>query len=117
MASSPLPSLDGRVFRMVSSTTSRVDPVSPTVFRYSERDGAIWGEYEGDTVTFGRFVGVREPRAVRVSFVHVLREGGSVVAGEGNSDIEEHDGLLRLVEHYEMHGAAQRSVCEELREA
>ena len=116
MTSSSLPSLDGRVFRMVSSTTSRVDPASPTVFRYSERAGAIWGEYDGDTVAFGRFVGVRAPRAIRVSFVHVLRKDGTVVEGEGNSDIREQDGLLRLVEHYEMHGSAQLSVCEEVQE-
>lgn len=114
MTSSVIPSLDGRVFRMESSTTSTVDPVSPTVFRYFEKDGAIWGDYDGDTVTFGRFVGTRAPRGIRVSFVHVLKSDGAVVTGHGDSEIEERDGLLRLIEHYEMHGASQLSVCVEM---
>jgi len=109
-----LPSLDGRTFKMVSSTTSVVDPAAPSVFRYSERDGVVWGDYTGDTVTFGRFVGTRTGDRIRVSFVHVLVRDGSVVTGEGESDIEEHDGVLRLVEHYEMYGAAQLSVCVEV---
>ena len=98
---------------MASSTTSVVDPDSPTVFRYFERDGALWGEYEGDTVTFGRFVGAREDDLIRISFVHVLAGDGSVVRGEGESEIEALDGALRLVEHYTMHGAPQLSVCVE----
>ena len=112
-----LPSLDGRVFKMVSSTTSAVDPDAPSVFRYFERDGLVWGEYTGDTVTLGRFVGTREGDAIRISFGHVLKEGGRVVTGSGASDIEAADeGLLRLVEHYEMHGAPQLSVCVEVAE-
>ena len=39
---------------MVSSTESEVDPSSPTIFDYHERDGMIWGEYEGDTVRIGQ---------------------------------------------------------------
>ncbi|MGI6878991.1 hypothetical protein [Microbacterium sp. gxy059] len=113
MTSSPIPSLDGRVFRMESSTTSDVDPDAPTVFRYFEKDGAIWGDYEGDTVTFGRFVGTRQPRTIWVSFVHVLKRDGAVVTGSGESELEERDGLLRLIEHYEMHGSPQLSVCVE----
>lgn len=110
-----LPSLDGRRFRMVSSTTSVVDPDAPSVFEYFERDGAIWGGYEGDTVTFGKFVGTRTADKIWVSFVHVLVADGTVVTGDGESDLElaEHGGI-RLVEHYEMHGAPQLSVCEEI---
>lgn len=103
---------------MVSSTTSAVDPDDPSVFHYFEQDGAIWGDYSGDTVTIGRFVGTRTGDTIRVSFVHVLVADGSVVTGDGESDIEVgDDGLLRLVEHYEMHGAAQLSVCVETRSA
>lgn len=100
---------------MVSSTTSVVNPDAPSVFRYFERDGVIWGDYSGDTVTFGRFVGTRTNDTIRVSFVHVLVETGAVVNGDGESEIEAgDDGALRLVEHYEMHGAAQLSVCVEV---
>jgi len=114
-ATASIPSLDGRRFRMVSSTTSAVDPDSPSVFSYWERDGAIWGDYEGDTVTFGRFVGTRTGDTIWVSFVHVLAADGTVVTGDGESELEITDaGLIRLVEHYEMHGAPQLSVCEEI---
>ncbi|RUR03616.1 hypothetical protein ELQ94_00255 [Labedella endophytica] len=100
---------------MVSSTTSAVDPNSPSTFRYVEADGMIWGDYTGDTVTIGRFVGTRTGDTIWVSFVHVLAADGSVVTGDGESEIETtDDGLLRLVEHYEMHGAPQLSVCVEV---
>ncbi|WP_245647362.1 hypothetical protein [Microbacterium hydrocarbonoxydans] len=109
-----IPSLDGRRFLMVSSTTSAVDATSPSEFVYWERDGAIWGEYSGDTVTFGRFVGTRTADTIWVSFVHVLVADGSVVTGDGESELElTEDGRIRLVEHYEMHGLPQLSVCEE----
>ncbi|PRA81138.1 hypothetical protein CQ045_07815 [Microbacterium sp. MYb66] len=100
---------------MVSSTTSAVDPESPSIFEYFERDGAIWGGYEGDTVTFGKFVGTRAGDTIRVSFVHVLKADGTVVTGDGESELElTDDGGIRLVEHYEMHGLPQLSVCEEI---
>ena len=111
---SNLPSLDGRTFVMVSSTTSAVNPDSPSVFRYFEQDGMIWGDYTGDTVTIGRFVGTRTDDTIWVSFVHVLVADGSVVTGDGESEIERtDDGLLRLVEHYEMFDAPQLSICVE----
>lgn len=99
---------------MVSSTTSEVNADAPSVFRYFEQDGVIWGDYTGDTVTIGKFVGTRTGDTIWVSFVHVLVADGSVVTGDGESDIElDADGMLRLVEHYEMHGAPQLSVCVE----
>ena len=44
-----------------------------------EKDGAIWGDYSGDTVTFGRFIGTRTGDTIWVSFVHVLVSDGAVV--------------------------------------
>lgn len=109
-----LPSLNERNFKMVSSTTSTVNHDAPSVFRYFEEDGVIWGDYTGDTVTFGRFVGTRTGDTIWVSFVHVLKATGEVVTGDGESEIEvDENGLLRLVEHYEMHGAPQLSICIE----
>jgi hypothetical protein len=100
---------------MVSSTTSAVDPDAPSVFRYFEEDGMIWGDYTGDTVTIGRFVGTRTGDTIHVSFVHVLVSDRTVVAGDGESTIElADDDSLRLVEHYEMHGSPQLSVCVEV---
>jgi hypothetical protein len=100
---------------MISSTTSAVDPEAPSIFDYYERDGAIWGEYTGDTVTFGKFVGTRTGDTIWVSFVHVLVKDGTVVTGNGESELEiTDDGLIRLVEHYEMFDLPQLSVCEEI---
>jgi len=114
-ATATIPSLDGRRFKMVSSTTSVVDPEAPSVFEYFERDGAIWGGYEGDTVTFGKFVGTRTADTIWVSFVHVRVADGVVVTGDGESELElTEGGRIRLVEHYEMHGEPQLSVCEEI---
>lgn len=118
LPSPTLPSLNGRRFRMVSSTTSVVDPDSPSTFRYFEREGVVWGEYEGDTVTFGRFVGTRTGDELYVWVVHQLKSDGSVVRTEGGTRIERNEatGALRLVEDYEMFGEPQLSVCEEILE-
>ena len=111
-----LPSLDGRVFDMVSSTASRVDPDAPTRFAYREADGVVWGDYRGDTVREGRFVAVRRGDEIDVSFVHALVEGG-VVSGAATSRIEEdpdRPGALLLVEDFDVDGVPHRSVCSEL---
>jgi hypothetical protein len=112
-----LPSLDGRVFDLVSSTASRVDPEAPTRFRYSEADGVVWGDYRGDTVREGRFVAVRRGDEIDVTFVHALVEGG-VVTGSATSRIEEdpdRPGAVLLVEDFEVGGVLHRSVCAEVR--
>lgn len=114
MAEDPF-DLDGRVFDMVSSTASRVDPDAPTRFRYSEAGGAVWGEYAGDTVTVGRFVGTRVGDRLTVSFVHVPVAGGPPVSGQATSRIERGEAGLRLVEDFEVEGAPQVSVCAEVR--
>jgi hypothetical protein len=108
-------SLDGRVFDMVSSTASRVDPDAPTRFRYSEADGVVWGEYTGDTVTTGRFVGTRDGARLEVAFVHALVAGGPPVSGTAVSRIERSDDGLRLVEDFDVAGEPQVSVCAEVR--
>ena len=110
------PSLDGRVFDLVSSTASGVEPEAPTRFAYHEADGVVWGEYRGDTVREGRFVAVRRGDEIDVSFVHALL-AGDVVAGAATSRIEadpELPGLLRLVEDFEVDGVWHRSVCAEV---
>jgi hypothetical protein len=108
-------SLDGRVFDMVSSTASRVDPEAPTRFRYHEAAGVVWGEYAGDTVAEGRFVGTREGDRLRVSFVHAPVAGGAVVSGVAESRIEDAGAAgLRLVEDFEADGRPQVSVCAEV---
>ncbi len=107
------PSLDGRRFVMESSTNSEVNPEAPSRFRYSERDGVIWGDYDGDTVAFGRFVGTRVHNSLTVSFVHVMAADGAVVSGTGGSTIEASGDRVRLVEHFRVGGVDHMSVCVE----
>jgi hypothetical protein len=109
--------LDGRVFDMVSSTASRVDPEAPTRFRYHESGGVFWGDYVGDTVAEGRFVGTRDGARLVVSFVHALVSDGSRVSGSAESRVEAGESGLRLVEDFEVDGAPQVSVCAEVRGA
>ncbi|MBW4042147.1 MAG: hypothetical protein HIU86_08470 [Acidobacteria bacterium] len=99
---------------MVSSTASRVDPEAPTRFRYHEASGVVWGEYAGDTVSEGRFVGVRTGDRLVVSFVHALVRDGDVVSGSAGSRIELADAGMRLVEDFEIDGVPQVSVCAEV---
>lgn len=106
--------LDGRTFDMASSTASRVDPVRPTRFRYAEAEGVVSGDYTGDTVSVGRFVGTRVGDRLEVRFVHALVEGGAVVSGGAVSRIEATPAGLRLVEEFEVDGVPQTSVCVEV---
>lgn len=109
------PSLDGRNFIMESSTNSIVDPSSPSTFSYFERDGVVWGDYVGDTVTFGRMVGTRVGNDLRISFVHVTADHGSVVSGTGSSVVEtQPDGSLRLVESFRLDDIEHVSICVEV---
>lgn len=109
-----LPSLDGRSFVMRSSTASMVDPVAPTTFRYHEKNGLVWGEYDGDTVSIGRFVGTRVGNAIEVSFAHLAAETGLVASGTSLSVVElGADGLIRLVEAFTVDGVDHVSVCVE----
>jgi hypothetical protein len=106
--------LDGLRFAMVSSTASEVDPSSPTIFDYHERDGMIWGEYEGDTVRIGRFVGTRAEGRISIRFTHVVAATGVVVSGAAESRIERHDDGLRLVEDFSTADSDQVSVCVQI---
>lgn len=109
--------LDGRVFDMVSSTASRVDPEAPTRFRYHEASGIVWGDYVGDTVSEGRFVGTRDGSRVTVSFVHAVVGDGALVTGTASSRIEVVASGLRLVEEFEVDGKPHVSTCAEVRSA
>lgn len=106
--------LDGLRFAMVSSTASRVDPSSPTVFDYHERDGLVWGEYKGDSVRLGRFVGTRAESTLTIRFMHVLSADGEVVGGAAETRIESHADGLRLVEAFRTADGDQVSVCAQV---
>ena len=110
-------SLDGRSFRMLSSTTSAVDVSEPTVFHYSEQEGVLWGDYSGDTVVEGRFAGVREGETVRLSYNHRSRSGALTHGNAVTVISRTNDGKLRLTEFYRnAEGDPALSACEEIDE-
>ncbi|WP_089207360.1 hypothetical protein [Streptosporangium subroseum] len=109
--------LNDRRFVMVSSTASAVDPDGPTEFSYRESGGIIWGDYTGDTVVHGRFVGTRDDDRIELTYVH-LTKNGDRVGGQSSSRIEAlPDGRLNLVEEFQFAGddTAHVSVCTEIR--
>jgi hypothetical protein len=110
----PLPSLEGRKFVMVASTASEVNPESPSRFEYHENNGLIWGDYTGDTVTAGRFVGSRIGDVLDVRFAHVLLSDGAVVIGSSASRVESDGELLTLVEDFVIDGVDHVSTCVEV---
>ncbi|HMH57926.1 MAG TPA: hypothetical protein VK537_01970 [Galbitalea sp.] len=108
------PSLDRRRFVMESSTNSAVDSNSPSSFQYFERDGVIWGDYDGDTVVFGRFVGTRVGNELSVSFAHVMAADGLVVTGTSGSVVEATSAGIRLVESFRIDDVDHVSICVEV---
>ncbi|MEU0519187.1 hypothetical protein [Streptosporangium sp. NPDC006007] len=108
--------LNDRRFVMVSSTASVVDPDGPTEFVYREADGVIWGDYTGDTVLHGRFVGTRDADRIELTYVHLLTTGERA-NGRSSSRIEPlPGGRLRLVEEFRFAGddTPHVSVCAEI---
>lgn len=103
--------LDGLQFLMVSSTASAVDPQAPTRFRYHQQGRLVWGEYLGDTVTQGRFVGQLERNTLDISFAHELVADRSVVRGQATSRVEDRDGTIYLVESFDKDGQEHESIC------
>lgn len=100
---------------MVSSTASRVDPSAPTRFAYHQHGVLLWGEYSGDTVDTGRFVGRVDGARTSVSFAHVRAHDGACVTGSALSTVERRDdGRVYLVEDFEEDGEPHRSVCVEV---
>lgn len=98
---------------MESSTNSAVDPASPSRFQYFERDGVIWGDYDGDTVTFGRFVGTRVGNELSIRFAHVIAADGVVVTGKSGSLVEATESGIRLVENFTIDEIDHVSICIE----
>lgn len=93
-------SLDGKVFDMVSSTASAVSSAQPTRFRYHQSGSMLWGEYDGDTVLNGRFVGTRADDRIAIRFVHVS-EFGDLFQGKATALVtRDSDGLLVLLETF-----------------
>ncbi|GAA2902559.1 hypothetical protein GCM10010517_68460 [Streptosporangium fragile] len=108
--------LNGRRFVMVSSTASSVNPDGPTEFSYRESGGIVWGDYTGDTVVHGRFVGTRDGDRLKMTYVHLLKSGERA-SGQSGSRIEPlPDGRLRLVEEFQFAGddTVHVSVCAEV---
>lgn len=107
-------SLDGRSFELETSTASEVDVAGPTVFDFVERDGIVWGEYRGDTVTTGYCVGVRAGNELREYFVHELVSSGEALRGDSTTFVRAgEDGRLELVEEFVLDGVPGHSICRE----
>ncbi|MGV8876025.1 MAG: hypothetical protein ACOH1K_00785 [Rhodoglobus sp.] len=109
----PVPeSINDREFVMTASSGSSVSATTPTVFCYHQEGQLVWGEYIGDTVTFGRFVGRRDGDTLAIRFAHKPSSGAEVVLGEATSVIQwAADGTLELYETFEKDGVAHVSVC------
>ena len=112
-ANQPIPeSINDLEFVLTSSSGSAVSATSPTRFRYHQEDHMVWGEYFGDTVAVGRFVGRRDGDVVSIRFAHRLAASEEVVLGMASSTIRwNENGSLELYEVFEKNGESHVSVC------
>ncbi|WP_141629906.1 hypothetical protein [Salinibacterium sp. PAMC 21357] len=114
-AAQPVPeSINDREFILTFSSGSEVSATSPTRFRYRQEGQMVWGEYYGDTVALGRFVGRRDGDVVSIRFAHRLATSDEVVLGMASSTIRwAADGRLELYEEFEKNGKTEVSICLE----
>ncbi|HEX5496797.1 MAG TPA: hypothetical protein VFX70_19720 [Mycobacteriales bacterium] len=102
------PSLDGRWFRpadipseTVPDLPGDVRPDEPTVFRYSEQDGEVWGVYAGGVIRRGYLVGTRQGDRLEFRYVQ-LDASGNTATGHCRSTLRVlDDGRLRLDEAWQ----------------
>ncbi|MFI1012372.1 hypothetical protein [Streptomyces sp. NPDC020965] len=108
-------SLDGLVLSPVADQApGQVGTL--TRFRYHERHGQIWAEYEGGDVARGHLVGTRAGDRLDFRYVQ-LRTDGSTASGHCVSVVVElPDGRLRLEESWEWESSegSGTSVVEEV---
>ncbi|QAV69581.1 hypothetical protein ESZ53_03460 [Salinibacterium sp. UTAS2018] len=114
-AAQPVPeSIHDFEFILKSSSGSAVSASAPTRFRYHQEGQMIWGEYYGDTVALGRFVGRRDDDVVSIRFAHRIAASEDIILGSASSTIRwNDDGKLELYEEFEKNGEAHVSVCVE----
>ncbi|HLL34589.1 MAG TPA: hypothetical protein VK545_11995 [Streptomyces sp.] len=96
----PHRSLDGLVLAPVADQAPG-QVGTRTRFRYHERDGEIWADYEGGDIARGYLVGTR--RGDRLDFRYVqLKHDGTTSCGHCVSRVVElPDGRVRLEETWE----------------
>ena len=108
-------SLDGRVFRVVAMGPEG-EATDATVFEYHERDGTVWGRYEGGAVRLGFLVGTRDGDRLDFRYSQ-LNENGETSNGHCATSISTlGDGRLRLDEDWtwESKPGAGTSAAEEV---
>lgn len=111
------PSVNGVRFALESSTASTVNHDSPSIFDYNESDGLLWGEYRGDTVTYGFFVGQREGDRLNEDFVHHHIATDRALLGDSSTRVATRaDGRLELIEDFVLDGVPGVSVCVQIAE-
>ena len=107
-------SINDREFLLISSSGSAVSATSPTRFRYHQDGQMIWGEYFGDTVALGRFVGRRDGDELSICFAHRPASGADVILGTAQSTIRRNaNGELELHETFEKDRKSHVSICIE----
>jgi hypothetical protein len=93
----PVPSLDGRVFR-VAEMADAGEASTETVFEYHEQDGVVWARYQGGAVRLGFLVGTRDGNQLDLRYSQ-LNERGETSNGRCSTAISVlPDGRLRLSE-------------------
>lgn len=94
------PSLDGRRFAAVADVPGG-EVGTDTLFTYHERDGEIWGAYEGGSIRRGYLVGTRDGDTLDFRYTQ-LNTAGETSTGHCVSKVRVlADGRLRLEESWE----------------
>jgi hypothetical protein len=116
MGDQPIPSLEGRIFR-VAEMAAEGEANESTVFEYHEKDDLIWARYEGGTVRLGFLIGTRDRSRLEFRYSQ-LNESGETSNGRCSTTISVLlDGRLRLDEDWEWESkpGAGTSAVEEVR--
>ncbi len=91
--------LDGLRMNVVETAPNGVVGAD-TIFQFHQTGNDVWAEYSGGGVVRGYLVGRMDGHSLEFRYCQ-LERGGTVAGGHSRCEVENSEGTIRLVEHFQ----------------